>query len=68
VLNTMGGVVWDLCDGRHAVEDIAAFICAQVSGVALERVLQDVKVLAQQRALAGLVEDADSCGTGPSTR
>ncbi|HEY3451738.1 MAG TPA: PqqD family protein [Myxococcales bacterium] len=68
VLNTMGGVVWDLCDGRHAVEDIAAFICSQLRGAALESVTRDVQALTQQLVVAGLVEDVDSCGKQPSTR
>jgi hypothetical protein len=68
VLNAMGGVVWGLCDGRRAVEEIAAFICTEVPGASLDSVTRDVVALAQQLASAGLVEDADTCGRPSSAR
>ena len=68
VLNAMGGVVWDLCDGRRAVEEIAAFICSEVQGMTLDCVVRDVLALTEQLANAGMVEDADTCGKPASAR
>jgi hypothetical protein len=68
VLNAMGGVVWELCDGHHELGEIAGFICAQLADAPQSRVAEDVEALTQQLVEAGLLEDMASCGRSPSAR
>jgi pyrroloquinoline quinone biosynthesis protein D len=63
VLNGTGSAVLDLCDGRHTVAEIAGFICDVVTGADPAQVERDVAALIDRLADAGLVEDADACGS-----
>ncbi|MDQ7087856.1 MAG: PqqD family protein [Acidobacteriota bacterium] len=49
ILNSTARRIWDLCDGTHGVDEIAAEISAMFPGIPRERVLDDV-----QTALADL--------------
>lgn len=57
VLNPMGGVVWDLCDGRRGAAQIADFIAAHAEGADPARVAADVEALVGSLRAQGLVEE-----------
>lgn len=62
VLNPMASVIWDLCDGSHSTEEIAAFICDTLPDAELDQVSEDLAALVDKLLEAGLIEDVDACG------
>ena len=57
VLNAMGTIVWELCDGTLQAEEIASLIHERFPQEPLEQVAKDVEVLVQRLREVGLVED-----------
>ncbi len=68
VLNALGAVVWDLCDGAHPDAEISELIAARFADVPADRIAADVASLLAELGRAGLVEDVDACGSGASGR
>jgi len=71
VLNPMGAVVWDLCQGRREIDRIAQLICEVLPDAELTRVRDEVHALVRQLVDRGVLEDADAaetdrCGPEPS--
>jgi hypothetical protein len=66
LLNVTGSVVWELCDGSRAPEQIAELISSSLPDAPLERVQVDVRALLERLLEAGLIEDLDQCG-GPAS-
>ncbi len=64
VLNALGAVVWDLCDGARAEAEISDLIAARFADVPAGRIAADVATLLGELGRAGLVEDVDACGSG----
>lgn len=53
-LNEVGGLVWDLCDGRRSMAEVVAEVGQQYDGEPAE-VRADVLLLAQELLTAGLL-------------
>lgn len=66
VLNTMGAIVWQLCDGDHSVLQIAELIGKRFADQPLDRLTADVTQLVDELLQDQLVGDEDSCGAPPS--
>jgi len=45
VLNSVGSVVWELCDGKRSPQAIAAFIAEHTKGAGDAQVSEDVEAL-----------------------
>ena len=56
VLNATGSVIWQLCDGRSSVEEIASFICENTRDAQVEAVTKDVSTMVTELHRAGLIE------------
>ena len=67
VLNPMGGIVWELCDGCRGPAEIAQFIGAHARDAVPAAVASDVEALVQSLRERGFVEDCDPCGPPAST-
>ena len=59
VLNELGVIVWELCDGAHGHEEIASLIHERFPEVAREKVGGDVRALLDRLVAAGLMEQAE---------
>ncbi len=55
ILNSTARRIWDLCDGTHGVDEIAAEISAMFPGVAQERVLADVRAALRDLEAKGVI-------------
>ncbi len=66
VLNPLGAVVWDLCDGARSEREISGVIAGRFADEPASRIEGDVRALVAELGRAGLVEDADACGSGAS--
>ena len=58
-LNAVGSVIWDLCDGTHAVAEIGQAVYAQFA-TSPERAQADVAAFVESLVADGLVVVADS--------
>lgn len=58
VLNELGGIVWELCDGARGSAEIAALIHERFPEVSAQRVDEDVRALLEKLIAAGLMEKA----------
>ena len=63
VLNPVGAVVWQLCDGVRRGDDIAGVIAGHFRHVDPASVRRDVGAVLDELARAQLIEDLDSCST-----
>lgn len=55
ILNAIGDAVLDLCDGSRTVEEIAAFLRANLTVPAGADVAADVRAVVEELAQAGVV-------------
>ena len=58
ILNAMGAVVVDLCDGSRSVDAIATFICKHVKVATSDSVANDVEKILSELRSAELLEDS----------
>lgn len=58
ILNAIGDAVLDLCDGTRTIEEIAAFLEANLTVPATANVVSDVHSVIDELARAGVVEAA----------
>ncbi len=68
VLNALGTVVLELCDGRLRSLDIVRLISERFADVQAERIAADVERFIRDLADNGMLEDLDACGSEPSER
>lgn len=59
ILNAIGDAVLDLCDGSRTVEEIAAFMRANLTVPAGADVVADVRAVLDELARAGVVETTE---------
>ncbi|MCK5691130.1 PqqD family protein [Myxococcota bacterium] len=58
VLNSLGAVVWTLCDGHSELREIITIVTKHFSGVPREQVEGDVENFVVQLRDAGLIREA----------
>lgn len=58
ILNEVGAVIIDLCDGTRSVDEIAAIVCASLAGATEERVRADVRAFVSQLSASGCIVEA----------
>jgi len=58
ILNEVGAVVLELCDGTHTVDDVVRILCESLGGSSEERVRADVVAFVAALAEAGCIVDA----------
>lgn len=59
ILNAIGDVILDLCDGTRTVDDIASFVRANMQVPPDADVTRDVQVVVDELVRAGVVEVAE---------
>lgn len=57
VLNEVGAVVLDLCDGTRTIADVADVLCESLSGASREQVLADVESFVETLTASGCLVD-----------
>ena len=56
LLNPLGVVVWELCDGARSVDEIAATLAGQFTSVTAEQIAADVAQLVVELQRLGVLE------------
>lgn len=56
LLNPLGVVVWELCDGERAVDEIVATLAAQFTSVDVVQIGEDVSRLVGELQRLGVLE------------
>jgi hypothetical protein len=57
VLNEIGAVVLDLCDGTRTIDDVANILCDALAGAERARVVQDVQAFVESLVASGCLVD-----------
>ena len=56
LLNPLGAVVWELCDGQRALDEIVATLATQFTGVSVAKVTEDVARLVAELQRLGVLQ------------
>ena len=56
VLNIVGTVIWEYCDGAHSIEDIVDTVTRSFEGVSREQARVDVRKFTEVLAKEGLIQ------------